>query len=366
MKFVPLRELTITPKGDYGLSVPVSENIHGKYSYLSISDILTDGSLDHSHMKKTSELPDEKYLLQPNDIVFARTGRSTGKNYFYDANDGQLVFASFLIRFRLDPQKVNPLYVKYYCQSNYYKRWIQSLFAEGERGHINAREYGNMPVLLPDRSRQDFLADLFSLLDENIRILERIKNTLLLMAESIFATLFIQQADPSWKTGCLSDCVIIKHGRKHRYLSEGDVPVYGSGGIIRYVDQSLYDQESILIPRKGSLNHVFYVNEPFWPGDTMFYSQSKQPYMTKYLYHYLKCQDLYAMNSGSVIPSLTAATLNNLIVIIPPEEKRLQFDSVVSPIYLLIKKIENEINAIQKIKDSLLRKYFVEEIPYDT
>lgn len=79
-----------------------------------------------------------------------------------------------------------------------------------------------------------------------------------------------------WKVGKLSDLITVKYGKDHKKLDDGKYPVYGSGGIMRYVDNFLYDKESVLIPRKGTLNNVFYINEPFWSVDTMFYTEMKK------------------------------------------------------------------------------------------
>ena len=68
----------------------------------------------------------------------------------------------------------------------------------------------------------------------------------------------------------MSDLITVKYGKDHKKLSDGCYPVYGSGGIMRYVERPLYDKESVLIPRKGTLNNVISVTQPFWSVDTMF------------------------------------------------------------------------------------------------
>jgi type I restriction enzyme, S subunit len=77
----------------------------------------------------------------------------------------------------------------------------------------------------------------------------------------------------NWKTYKLSDALEIKYGKEHKKVQDGTIPIYGTGGIMRYGNQALYDKETILIPRKGSLNNIFYLNEPFWSVDTIFWSK---------------------------------------------------------------------------------------------
>ena len=70
----------------------------------------------------------------------------------------------------------------------------------------------------------------------------------------------------------LKDLIKIFNGRSYSHLQSGDIPLYGSGGIMRYADKSLYNETSILIPRKGTLNNLFYLDKPFWTVDTMFWT----------------------------------------------------------------------------------------------
>lgn len=93
---VKLKDLCIGGKGKYGIpasAVPYSENL---YTYLRITDITDDGRINKSGLVSVDDKKAGEYLLQPNDIVFARTGGSTGRNYFYDGTDGVLVYAGFL------------------------------------------------------------------------------------------------------------------------------------------------------------------------------------------------------------------------------------------------------------------------------
>ncbi|MCP5162097.1 MAG: restriction endonuclease subunit S [Hahellaceae bacterium] len=110
----------------------------------------------------------------------------------------------------------------------------------------------------------------------------------------------------------------IKHGKDWKDLSSGDIPVYGSGGIMGYVGELSYDKPTVLIPRKGSITNIFYVETPFWNVDTIYYTEIDTTKMVpKYLYHFIKTLDLMALDTGSGRPSLTQAILNKIPVPIP-------------------------------------------------
>lgn len=120
---------------------------------------------------------------------------------------------------------------------------------------------------------------------------------------AIYEYMFITNADPYWKTGKLSDIVTVRYGKDHKKLADGTYPVYGSGGIMRYVERPLCDKESVLIPRKGTLNNVIYVNQPFWSVDTMFYTEMRIPNVAKFVFNYVKTKNLSALNAGSAVPA---------------------------------------------------------------
>ncbi len=151
-------------------------------------------------------------------------------------------------------------------------------------------------------------------------------------------------------------------GKDHKKLADGPYPVYGSGGYMRSVEKPLSSGESVLIPRKGSLNNVMYVDEEFWTVDTMFFTVPKMPGAAKYAYHHIKRLDLASMNSGSAVPSMTTTILNALPVTIPPQESLLAFDESLQPIYDVIKANDTENESLAALRDALLPKLMSGEI----
>ena len=163
-----------------------------------------------------------------------------------------------------------------------------------------------------------------------------------------------------WKTYKLSELVEIKYGKDHKHLADGEIPLYGSGGIMRYVDTPLYEQESILIPRKGTLSNLFYLNIPFWSVDTMFYTKIKAGNNGKYLYYLLKSMDLASMNVGSAVPSLTTEVLNKVEINVP-EDKAIQ-QEIAQILTSLDDKIELNLQMNQTLEamaQALFKEWFV-------
>ena len=192
-----LADLSIEGKGNYGIPASAVEYSSDLFTYLRITDISDDGVLNKEGLKSVDDIKAERYLLKPNDIVFARTGNSTGKSYFYDGKDGKLVYAGFLIKFSLDSQKINPKYMRYYTISSEYRNWVESFSIGSTRGNINAKTYGNMKIKLPSREQQDFLVNILSTLDEKIEINNQINKKIEEMAQTIFKHWFVDFEFPN-------------------------------------------------------------------------------------------------------------------------------------------------------------------------
>ena len=122
-----------------------------------------------------------------------------------------------------------------------------------------------------------------------------------------------------WEVSKLKALVNVKYGKDHKKLNEGKYPCYGSGGVMRFVEKALCESESVLIPRKGSLNNMLYVRQPFWSVDTMFFTLFKRQNMVKFIFYYLKKFNFAEMNVGSAVPSMTTKVLNNINIITPCE-----------------------------------------------
>ncbi len=120
-----------------------------------------------------------------------------------------------------------------------------------------------------------------------------------------------------WKK--LRDILKIRNGRDYKHLGAGSVPVYGSGGIMTYVDASMYNKPSVLIPRKGSIDKIYYVDTPFWNVDTVFYTEINTLLVNeKYVFYALQKEHLEKLNTAGGVPSLTQTVLNDVKIPVPP------------------------------------------------
>lgn len=193
-----------------------------------------------------------------------------------------------------------------------------------------------------------------------IRLLEQ-------MAENLYKEWFVRFRFPGhekaefenglpkgWEQNRLSALVEVCYGKDHKKLQEGNIPVFGSGGIMRYGNKAIFSGETVMIPRKGSLNNVIYFNGDFWTVDTMFYTKMRCPHIAKYIYYTLNGIDLASFNSGAALPSMTTDILYHFKINTPTEKILEMFDAFLSPIFKEKNQLCQQNDTLSRQRDLLL------------
>ena len=245
---------------------------------------------------------------------------------------------------------------------------------------INPADISSLSFNFPSFDLQKSVADIWENYDKKIVLNRQINQNLEAMAKQLYDYWFVQFDFPNeegkpykssggkmvwneklkreipegWDNCTLEYFLTIKNGRDHKHLAEGLYPVYGSGGEMRRVKESLYRGESVLMPRKGTLNNIMYIDEAFWTVDTMFYSEMKIPHCAKYIFFAIKDIDFTRWDSGTGVPSMTASTLYNLTMIKPNKDLLKRFDKTIAPIFYKMKQIKVECEELIKQRNELL------------
>ena len=127
--------------------------------YIRITDIDDFGNLRNDEWKTVKKV-ESKYLLEENDILFARSGATAGKTFIFKKNHPKSIFAGYLIRFKIDTTKVNPLYIFYYTQLNKYLLWKNTIRRPSGQPNINAEEFKSFEIPIPPRDIQNQIVKL--------------------------------------------------------------------------------------------------------------------------------------------------------------------------------------------------------------
>ena len=385
-QYVTLAELSLDRKGSYGIAasaVPYSKEL---FTYLRITDIKDDGTLNFEDLKSIDDKRASDYILKPNDIVFARTGASTGRNYFYDGTDGIFVYAGFLIKFSIDEKKVNPKYIKYFCQSKQYKDWINSFNTGSTRGNINAQTLGKMPIPMLERKKQDLLVNILSSIDKKIRENERINNNLFQQLKVIFKHWFTDNPrfDPVSQVPLADLCLLVTKGTTPTTLGKPFV----SKGINFIKAESILDSHTIdknkfafidaetndLLKRSiicsgdivftiaGTLGRFALIDESVLPANTnqavAIIRADSQKVRPEYLYSFFLGNwhnDYYTKRiQQAVQANLNLGTIKSLPIPVLSDGAMTEYLGIISPIIAMTKANQLEISKLEAVRDALL------------
>lgn len=358
------KEMTV---GD--LCQTISDTYHrndAKVVLVNTSDVLEGKILNHQSVLNRNLRGQFKKTFKKDDILYSEI-RPKNKRYAYvDFEDTKNYIASTkLMVLRPNKDIVLPRFLLAYLSSSDVIAELQYL-AETRSGTFPqitfSSELAHLPISVPNLKIQKKIVDMLDSIEEKIWNNDSINKNLLEQAQAIYTKMFITDADSLWPEGKLSDLIEVCYGKDHKKLHDGDIPVYGSGGIMRHVDRALYEQESVFVPRKGTLNNVMYVNEPFWSVDTMFFTKMKRQNVAKFVFHFLKGKDLASMNAGSAVPSMTTKILNAIPLQIPDDQTLSTFEAQVSPFYQAASYNNKESENLAAIRDSLLPKLMSGEI----
>ena len=383
-----LKDLTVDGKGSYGIGASAVPYQEDKLTYLRITDINDDGSLNFSDLKSVDAEDAEKYILKENDIVFARTGNSTGRSYFYEKQHGTFVYAGFLIKFSLDPNKVNPRILKYYTHSKPYYDWVSSFDTGATRGNINAKTYGDMEIELPSRKIQNRIVSILSSLDRKIELNNKINADLEEMAQTIFKNWFVDfepfkdgkfvdselgMIPEGWKVGTLGEfCKCLLGGTPSRSKEEywnGEVNWINSGEINKFrileasekiTELGLAKSATKLLPKKttvlaitgATLGQVSLLEIDTCANQSVIgvLENTEVPY--EYIYPFIKdrIEMLIQHQTGGAQQHINKDNVESLIFLLPTINVLEDYISLVSPMY---KRIESQ--CFENLYLSLLR-----------
>ena len=378
MVFAKLNDLSIGGKGAYGIAASAVERKADLPTYLRITDIFDDGTLNLSELKSVDAPNSDKYILKPNDIVFARTGGSTGRNYFYDGSDGVFVYAGFLIKFSIDPEKVNPKYVKYYCRSKQYNDWVQSFNTGSTRGNINAQTFGNMEIPLPERKQQDYLVSILEPIDEKIKNNKQVNDNLADLLQTVYQDRFANTSLVA-NQGFLSD--ICSYSRDKVAVSELNVSTYfstenmlpGKAGSIEATSLPTTSQttachkgDTLISNIRPYFKKIVYCEDKCGCSTDVLCFTPSQPCYSAYLFSTLYADKFFAFmvagSKGTKMPRGDKQQIMTYPVVLPSEEELAGFNTIASPLLEQIYSNRAENKRLSILRDTLLPKLMSGEI----
>ena len=315
-----------------------------------------------------------RHMISYGDILYARRG-DVGKCAFTKQNQEGWLCGTGCLRVTINPDMANPKFVFFQLQKQETLGWITNHAIGSTMLNLNTTILSNAPVEIPSLRIQNRIVEILSRYDSLIENYQKQIKLLEEAAQRLYKEWFIDLHFPGhentniidgvpegWEKKSITDVLEIKYGKDHKLLKEGTIPVYGTGGIMRYVEKSLFTGESVLIPRKGSLNNIMLVGGTFWTIDTMFYSIPKENNVAKIVYFYLKGVDMYSFNIGAAVPSMTVNILSGMKLLVPNEDVKNKFEMIVSKYFIRIHSLQSQLRLLTEARDRLLPKLMSGEI----
>ena len=175
------------------------------------------------------------------------------------------------------------------------------------------------------------------------------------MKETKFKDTEIGQIPENWEVKKLGAVFDIGNGRDYKHLNTGKIPVYGTGGLMTYVNEYLYDGETVCIGRKGTINMPQYHNGKIWTVDTLFYTYNFRKTDVKFLYYLIQRIDWNSYNTATGVPSITSQNISNILVSFPPLHEQHRIASALTSIDNLISSLGKLIEKKKNIKQGAMQ-----------
>lgn len=361
---------------EYGLNAAATE-FDGKNKYIRITDI-NDESRDFMDDDLTSPDIDlsnaDKYKLSRGDILFARTGASVGKTYIYKECDGLVYYAGFLIRAKIR-EEYNPGFIFQNTLTKDYEKYISITSQRSGQPGVNAQEYSEYKIMVPNRAEQDKISAYFRSIDNLITLHQRKLNHLKDKKKGLLQKMFPKNGElipelrfpeftAPWEQRKLGDmCDEFKSGSSilaKDICEQGEYPVYGGNGLRGYTATYNHDGIYALIGRQGALcgnmNKVY--GKAYFTEHAVAVKANKNN-NTDFLFFLLDKMNLRQYSGQSAQPGLAVNKLIELITLVPNCSEQKLIGIFFNKLDNLITLHQRKLDHLKEQKKALLQQMFI-------
>ena len=218
---------------------------------------------------------------------------------------------------------------------------------------------------------EEHIGAFFKQLDHLITLHQRKYDKLTKVKKAMLEKMFPENGSPypeirfkgftdAWEQRKLEEVITVGNGMDYKHLSEGDIPVYGTGGYMLSVDKALsYDKDAIGIGRKGTIDKPYVLKAPFWTVDTLFYCIPKEDYSLDFVYCIFQNVNWKEKDESTGVPSLSKVNINSTDVKVPTLAEQEKIGAYFAQLDNLITLHQRKLEKLKNIKKACLEKMFV-------
>ena len=316
-----------------------------------------------------------KSILKNGDVVIADTAEdmTTGKSCeIVDVDECMPVLAGLHTIPVRPKQKFGKYYLGYYLNSEAFHSQLIPLIQGIKVYSISKSSIKDTVVMFPDDvQEQEKIGSLFNRIDNTITLQQRKLNSLQKLKKGLLQKMFPKNGEnipeirfpefsDAWKQRKLEQIIDVGSGRDYKHLSEGGIPVYGTGGYMLSVNEALsWEEDAIGIGRKGTIDKPYILQAPFWTVDTLFYAIPKKEQDLDFLYCIFQNIDWKKKDESTGVPSLSKTIINKTYCMTPNYDEQKKIGCFFPKIDNLITLQQCKLESLQKLKKGLLQQMFI-------
>jgi type I restriction enzyme S subunit len=368
------REGGIVQTGPFGSQLHERDYVAEGIPAIMPKDIV-DGRINRQSVARITERKaDElaRHQLRTGAVVLPRRGEINKRAFITEQEEGWLC-GTGCIKVELKGVELLPQFLYYYLDLPTTVRWLEQHAVGTTMLNLSASIVRSLPVILPPLQVQRRIASILStydnLIENNRRRIQLLEQAARLIYQEWFVRLrypgherarVVDGAPERWEKRKLGDILVLNYGKglKESERIEGDVPVYGSSGVVGSHHRHLAEGPGIIVGRKGNVGSVFWSQSAFFPIDTVYYVDAKTSSL--YLFHLL--QSLPFQSSDGAVPGLNRSYAYSLPVRVPPKTLVDRFEGIAAPIYQQILNLQRQNERLRQARDLLLPKLMSGEI----
>ena len=341
----------------------------GKY-HLTRIETIANGIVDENRIGYSNKKPDDMYLLKHGDILYSNINSIShmGKVAKYQGNS-TLYHGINLLKLQSE-NNINSDFLLYLLNTEKCRNWAKTRANQAvSQASINQSLLTTQEIAISSFEEQKKIGEYFRNLDRLITLHQRKYDKLLNIKKSMLEKMFPKNGNDvpeirfkgftdAWEQRKLGDIVDVRSGKDYKHLSEGNIPVYGTGGYMLSVNQALsYDEDAIGIGRKGTIDKPYILKAPFWTVDTLFYAVPSQKSDLNFVFDIFQNIDWKKKDESTGVPSLSKTAINEIDISAPCLEEQQVIGSYFS-------KIDNLITLHQRKRSRLSVIFEIENLQF--